>query len=163
VAEILGKPHLTIFKDLSAVLFEKGVTTQVGNLAGKKVLHIADLITEASSYERAWIPAIEGMGGKIFWSVVVVDRMQGGAELLEGKGVKSFAMVSIDKKLFNKACEMKLITEKQKQMLYSYIDHPKLSMQNFLQEHPEFMENALNNDPKTRERAVLCLEKKIYA
>ena len=57
---------------------------------------------------------------------------------------------------------MKLITEKQKEMLYSYIDHPKLSMQNFLHEHPEFMENALNSDPKTGERARLCLEKKIY-
>ena len=162
VAEILGKPHVTIFKDLSAVLFENGVTSKVGSLSDKKVLHIADLITEASSYERAWIPAIEGMGGKICWSVVVVDRMQGGAELLAGKGVKSLAMVTIDKNLFDKAFDMKLITDKQKEMLFSYIDHPKLSMQNFLQEHPEFMENALNSDPKTRERAGLCLEKKIY-
>lgn len=162
VAEILGKPHVTIFKDLSAVLFENGVTSKVGSLSDKKVLHIADLITEASSYERAWIPAIEGMGGKICWSVVVVDRMQGGAELLAGKGVKSLAMVSIDKNLFDKAFDMKLITDKQKEMLFSYIDHPKLSMQNFLLEHPEFMENALNSDPKTRERAGLCLEKKIY-
>lgn len=161
-AQMLGKPHITIFKDLSAVLFENGVTKQIGSLKGKKVLHIADLITEASSYERAWIPAIEGLGGKICWSVVVVDRMQGGAELLAGKDVKSFAMVFIDKKLFEKAYDMKLITEKQKEMLFSYIDHPKLSMQNFLTEHPEFMENALNSDPKTRERARMCLDKKIY-
>ncbi len=161
-ADMLGKPHITIFKDLSAVVFENGKSVQAGSIEGRKVLHIADLITEASSYERAWIPAIQSLGGKICWSVVVVDRMQGGAELLAGKGVRSLAMVSIDKNLFEKAHGMQLINEIQKDMLYKYIDHPKESMQIFLKEHPEFMEAALNADEKTRERARLCLEKKIY-
>lgn len=161
-ADMLGKPHITLFKDLDSVVFAGGKSVKAESIKGKKVLHIADLITEASSYDRAWIPAIENLGGKICWSVVVVDRMQGGAELLVAKGVKSLAMVSINKILFEKASEMKLINETQKDMLFKYIDNPKTSMQNFLKQHPEFMEAALNSDEKTKERAKLCLEKQIY-
>lgn len=163
LADMLDKPHITLFKDLSAVLFHKGVSSEMPTLKGGKVLHIADLITEASSYERAWIPAVKGFGGEMAWSLVVVDRKQGGGELLERNGVKSHAMVAIDRSMFSKALEMGLISNEQKQMLDAYADNPKQSMKDFLQAHPEFMENALNGDEKTRERARLCLEKKIYA
>ncbi|MCX8130659.1 MAG: orotate phosphoribosyltransferase [Clostridia bacterium] len=162
IAEILGKPHITIYKDMKAVISENGNTTPVGNLSGKKVLHIADLITEASSYERAWIPAIKNISGEMLWSVVVVDRKQGGEALLAKEGVKSFSMVSIDKELFDKVLDMKLINVEQYEMIVRYIKNPKDSMKEFLETHPEFLENALNADEKTKERAKLCIDKKIY-
>ena len=59
VSKILKKPHVTIYKDLDTVITDEGNTEYLKNLNGGKVLHIADLITEASSYERAWIPAIK--------------------------------------------------------------------------------------------------------
>mgnify|MGYP007069520319 CR=1 FL=1 len=31
-------------------------------LSGKRSVHIADLVTVASSYIRAWIPAVEALG-----------------------------------------------------------------------------------------------------
>ena len=74
-----------------------------------KVLHIADLITEASSYIRAWIPAIESLGAKIYWSTVVVDRMQGGKEKLENAKIKSLSMINIDENLFKTALNMNII------------------------------------------------------
>lgn len=162
IAEILKKPHITIYKDLSAVVSENGSVKKLENLNGKKVLHIADLITEASSYERAWIPAIKSAGGVITDSVVVVDRKQGGEELLAGAGVRSFAMVSIDKNLFDRVLEMGLISKEQYNMIINYTANPKESMKKFLKEHPEFLENALNSDEKTKERARLCIDKKIY-
>ena len=161
-AEILDKPHITIFKDLTAVLTEKGNTEEMPQLNGAKVLHIADLITEASSYERAWIPAVASFGGNIAWSVVVVDRKQGGEELLSKNGVKSFAMVSIDNSLFSEALEMGLINQPQYVMLSEYSRNPKECMKKFLKEYPEFLENSLKADVKTAERARLCIEKKIY-
>lgn len=104
LAYLLGKPHISIYKDLSTVVsdsnFEK--TEVVENLGGKKVLHIADLITVASSYIRAWIPAISNLGAKICWSCVVVDRMQGGKEKIEAEGVQSFSLVQIDSTLFQR-------------------------------------------------------------
>jgi hypothetical protein len=35
-------------------------------------------------------------------------------------------------------------------------------MRDFLISHPEFLQKALSAEEKTRERALLCLEKKIY-
>lgn len=162
IAKLLGKPHITIYKDLSAVLTENAITKEISGLKGASVLHIADLITEASSYERAWIPAIEGLGGHILWSVVVVDRKQGGEQLLQKKGVKSFAMVSIDGSMFSQALESSLITHGQYEMLMKYSENPKESMKMFIHAYPEFLENSLNSDPKTIERAKLCIEKKFY-
>ena len=163
LGDMLKKPHITIFKDMSAVVTgTDGKTKLIENIGDAGVLHIADLITEASSYERAWIPAIKNLGGNIKWSVVVVDRKQGGGELLEKNNIKSLAMVSIDKNLFTNALSNKLITEGQFQMLLEYTVNPKESMKSFLIEHPEFMENSLSSDEKTKERAKLCLDKKFY-
>lgn len=94
LAYLLGKPHISIYKDLSTVVsdsnFEK--TEAIQNLDGKKVLHIADLITVASSYIRAWIPAIRNLGAKICWSCVVVDRMQGEKKKLKQKVFNHFLL-----------------------------------------------------------------------
>lgn len=163
LAKLLGKPHITIYKDLSAVLTEKGETAAAQSINGARVLHIADLITEASSYERAWIPAIKNIGGQLTHSVVVVDRLQGGAALLERNNVCPFAMISIEKSFFDSALGMGLISEGQHTMLLQYTANPRESMKNFLKEHPEFLEDALKADDKTSERARLCIEKKIYA
>lgn len=163
IANMLNKPHITIFKDLSAVITDKGETCKAETINGSNVLHIADLINEAASYERAWIPAIKNICGQLSLSVVVVDRLQGGAELLERNNICSFALVSIDRKFFDKALKMGLITKGQHDMLLTYTANPRESMKAFLEKHPEFMENALKSDEKTRERAQLCIDKRIYA
>lgn len=65
VARKLGLGHLSIFKDLSSVYTDgNGVSmpSEAAQLAGKRSVHIADLVTVASSYIRAWIPAVEGLG-----------------------------------------------------------------------------------------------------
>lgn len=162
IAELLNKPHIFLYKNNKAYLSDMGDVKEITEIKGKKVLHIADLITEASSYERNWIPAIEALGGKILWSVVVVDRKQGGGELLKSKNVESYAMVSVDKSLFEQALTSGHINNEQYSMILKFIDNPKESMKNFLKEHPEFLENALNSDAKTAERAKLCIDKNLY-
>lgn len=162
VAKLLGKKHITIFKDLSMVVYENGTVTPVGTIEGAKVLHIADLITVASSYERAWVPAIKSIGGTITDSLVVVDRMQGGGELLASLGVKSHALCQIDFELFVKAQALGYINGAQCAIVKEYIEDPDAAMKKFVDTHPEFMENALNSDEKTASRAQLCLEKGFY-
>ena len=162
IAERLNKPHITLYKDLSAVITKDGEVIASESINGAGVLHIADLVTEASSYERAWIPAIKNICGQITHSVAVVDRLQGGRELLERNNVCSFAMVSIDQSFFDNALDMKLISKGQYEMLLEYTKNPRESMKAFLDGHPEFLQNALKADEKTRERAKLCIEKKIY-
>jgi len=162
IAKFLNKPHITIYKDMTTVVSIDGKTEELKGLEGGAVLHIADLITEASSYERAWIPAIKNNGGKIKWSVVVIDRRQGGSELLKSHDVKAFSMVDIDINLFNRVLDMGLINMEQFEMIERYILDPKESMAQFLKKNPEFIKEALKADDKTRERANLCLQKDFY-
>lgn len=164
IANLLSKPHITIYKDLSMIVtdseFEEIIDT--ANVKNSKVLHIADLITEASSYLRAWIPAIKSLGAEIVWSTVVVDRMQGGKEKLEKENVKSLSMVNIDEGLFEKALNMNIINYNQFEMLKNFYENPDETMRKFLIEHPEFLENALKSDEKTAARAKLCIDSNLY-
>ena len=164
IAHLLGKPHITIYKDLSTVVSDSNFenTESVTSLDGKKVLHIADLITVASSYIRAWIPAINALGAKICWSCVVVDRMQGGKDKIEAEGVKSFSLVQVDINLFKKALDLKIINEAQFNMLKGFFENPDETMRQFLIEHPEFLENSLNSDEKTKKRAQLLIDGNLY-
>lgn len=164
VANKLGKPHITIYKDLSMVINDSKFeyTIEKSNLKNAKVLHIADLITEASSYLRAWIPAIQSLGAQIVWSTVVVDRMQGGREKLENENIKSLSMINIDETLFEKALNMNIINQNQFEMLNNFYENPDKTMKNFLIAHPEFLENSLKSDEKTSARAKLCIDNNLY-
>ncbi|HHW30513.1 MAG TPA: histidine phosphatase family protein [Clostridiaceae bacterium] len=161
-ARILKKPHLTIFKDLDVVVFDGEKSWRTDNINGASVLHIADLITEASSYIRAWIPAVKSINGVMKWSVVIVDRNQGGEEMLLREKIISHGMVYINKGLFDKALSFGLINEKQYNLIIEYLENPRESMRKFLIQNPEFIEKAMKSDKRTRERAELCIEKDIY-
>ncbi len=164
LAYLLNKPHITIYKDLSSVISDShfNETKKSYNIEGKKVLHVADLITVASNYLRAWIPAIENLGGKILWSCVVVDRMQGGEEKLSEKGIKSLSLVKVDNNLFKKAFDMGIINNSQLEMLNNFFNAPDKTMREFLINHPEFLENSLKADEKTRKRAKLLIDNDLY-
>lgn len=161
---LLDKPHITIYKDLSTYVSNSNFenTKEVTSLTDKKVLHVADLITVASSYLRAWIPAIENLGSKICWSCSIVDRMQGGAQKIAEKGIKSLSLVNIDLSLFEKALELNVINENQLEMLKGFIENPDKTMKEFLINHPEFLENSLNSDEKTKKRAKLLIDGNLY-
>ena len=164
VAHLLNKPHISIYKDLSAVVSDCNfeTTSKLDNINNKKVLHIADLVTVASSYIRAWIPAIENLGGKMCWSCVVVDRMQGGTEKIKEHGILPLSLVQVDKTLFEKAVQMGVIATSQQKMLNNFFDNPDETMKNFLINHPEFLENSLNSDEKTAKRAKLLIDGNLY-
>lgn len=164
IAYLLRKPHISIYKDLNAVVsnYNFSEAKMLDNIKGKKILHIADLITVASSYIRAWIPAIENLGGKICWSCVVVDRMQGGTKLISEKGIYPLSLVKVDKSLFAQALDMNIINKSQQKMLNNFFDNPDETMRNFLINNPKFLENSLNSDEKTVKRAKLLIEGNLY-
>ena len=164
IAYLLNKPHLSIYKDLSVVVSDSNFKSAeaITILENKKVLHIADLITFASSYIRAWIPAIRSLGSNICWSCVVVDRMQGGKDKIENEGVKSFSLVQVDKNLFKNALDLNIINESQLEMLNGFFENPDETMKQFLINHPEILENSLNADEKTRKRAQLLVDSNLY-
>lgn len=165
LAYLLKKPHITIYKDLSAVVstYDFEESTPVQNLSRKQILHIADLLNTASSYSRAWVPAIKNLEANLVASVVVVDRMQGGDQVLNELGIRSLSLLQIDNTLFEKAKELNIINEAQLDMLNKFTKNPDKCMRDFLVEYPEFLENSLNSeDSKTAKRAKMCKEQNLY-
>lgn len=164
IAFLLNKPHITVFKDLACVTSDSNFNETVisSSISGKKVLHVTDLITVASSFIRAWIPAIQELGGELVWALSVVDRMQGGADRLLDLGIKSYSLVQIDESLFNTAYEKGIIDKTQLDMVHNFIKDPDASMREFLIAHPDFIENALHADEKTAGRARLCVDGNLY-
>lgn len=164
ISNLLNKPHITIFKDLEAVISDSNFeeTKKAEFIKNAKVLHVADLVTEASSYFRAWIPSIESLGGKVCYSICVIDRMQGGTNKLEEAGINCMCLFKVQKELFDDALKLKVFNEEQYKMVCEFIKNPDETMKKFVKDHPEFIENALSSDEKTASRARLCIEKGWY-
>ena len=160
VARKLGLGHLSIFKDLSCVYTDKdGVSMDAAQagLAGKKSVHIADLITVASSYIRAWIPAVESLGAKIAYSLAVVDRDQGGSDILAKAGCPLTTLVTIKPELFEQAKALGRVTDAQVALVNSFIADPDKFMHDFLVAHPDFLASEIAKGGKSAQRAELCI------
>ena len=162
VAERLAKPHLLIFKDLRKILLD-GDTLRAVDKNQFDTLHVADLVTEASSYFRSWIPVVAGGGGKIAYAANVVDRGQGGIEALNARGVAAGALLRVDEGLFARLLKMGRIDREQYEVLASYYRDPHAAMRAFLVAHPDFLHHALNGgDAKTADRARLLIADNPY-
>lgn len=162
---LLNKPHLTIFKDMSALIstedFSK--TNPITNLNGAKVLHLADLITTASSYIKMWVPIINNLNGKMEHTLVIIDRNQGGKENLKNVGVTSHALAVVDKALFQKAFDDGVINQEQLNLINRYFDNPDETMKQFLINHPEFIENSLQStNERVLKRVHTLLDENLY-
>lgn len=144
----------SIIQQNSKINFIKNI-----QLKEQKALHIADLVTEASSYVRAWIPSVESLGGKIVSSLAVVDRDQGGREILEKKSISFIPLVTISKDMFLSAFDSNLITHNQYTMLSDFIDDPDEFVVSFFENNPEFLDNKIKSGGRDKERALLCIER----
>lgn len=164
VAYILQKPHITIFKDETALVsnYNFTETNKINDLQGKKCLHLSDLITEAASYVNLWIPAINKLNGEIKWTGTIVDRMQGGEKRLAEFGVETYPLVKVNKELFKTALQKGIITENQFNMIDKYMDNPDDTMREFLKVHPEFLTESLKGTGKTLVRVTKCINEDIY-
>ncbi len=162
VAQRLGKPSLLIYKDRRTVVLERQKLRPV-RASDLHVLHVADLVTEASSYVRDWIPAITASGGRIAYAANVVDRGQGGLETLGQQGVAAGALMRIDDDLFDRLRAMGRIDPTQEAALVNYHRDPQAAMRAFLQAHPEFVRRSLNSDDaRTVQRARLLIDENPY-
>lgn len=162
-AYLMHKPHLCIFKDLQAVYtsadFTETIPIYEAKLAGKKALHIADLVTEASSYLRAWMPVIHEFGADMQDTIAIINRKQGGEEALLNEGVKLHSFVSVGSELFDEARSTGKITNKQYELVMDFMSAPKEFMHNFLHLHPQFISEQLALGGKAKERAEMAISK----
>lgn len=162
-AILLDKPHLSIMKNGTAIWSNRGFTGRhiaaEGELVGLQAIHVSDLVTEASSYQRAWLPVLHRCGATLPLTLTVIDRDQGGREWLASAGTELLALTRIDRPLFELAEASGLIDAAQLKEINRFIDDPLEFLRHFLAEHPDYIRQQLALGGKNRERALLCLEK----
>lgn len=160
-AYLLGKPHLSIFKDgetyYSENVEETATKVGEGDLSGKVSLHIADLITEASSYTNAWIPSIRGAGATINDTIAVIDRLQGGEANLAKEGVNMYTFAKIELSLFDEGVEKGILTQAQRDMVAHFMENPIDYMKAFLSAHPDFIDEQIALGGKPKQRAEMAI------
>lgn len=161
VASKLDIPCLYIYNDLS-IVDQEGIA--VTDLAGAKILNVADLLTVGSSYTKKWIPALAEVNAVLEWSLSGVDRCQGGEDNLKESGVSlSLSLFSIESALIEAACKEGLIDDSQFSLVKGYLDDPFASMQSFLKNNPQFLDEARSSsDEKKKARANLLVEQDLY-
>ncbi|MBU0461892.1 MAG: hypothetical protein KJ574_04880 [Nanoarchaeota archaeon] len=131
VAKILDKPHLALYKDGRAELMYDGNVASDFDLSATHAIHVADLITKASSaYDprqkppTGWIPMIRRRKGSINTLFCVVDRQQGGTEILSDVGVVANALIAIDERFFGAAYVDGKFTKEQHDTAVAYLRDP---------------------------------------
>ena len=169
LAHKLKLPHLYIYKSGKIVLGKHESFLLLDenklpeDLKGKKVLHIVDLTTQASSYLKYWIPFLKKYELEMKSTLTIVDRGEGGLENLAARNIKAKAVVSISTDTFDRAYDLNQISYDQTQMVLNYIKDPSGTMKDFLLNNPSFIEKSVNNkDEKISTRALRCLKENIY-
>ena len=158
----MDKPHLLVYKDKEVLLVQDD-SVKSADLQGKRTLHIADLVTEASSYFRYWIPALAARGCVLARSLNVVDRGQGGVERLAAAGVETECLLRVDESVFDELEQGGQIGTEQRRVLVAYYRDPDAAMKEFLEGNPDFLRRAIaSDDERTRSRAQTCVEKNPY-
>lgn len=158
VSYLTEKKHLYIYKDLR-VFYNDG--NKVSDINGNSVFHICDLITQASSFKRGWIPAINAVNGKLTFVGAIVDRDQGGVEYLKEEFINSFRMVKIDEDFLNDALASGLINNKQLKQILDFKNDPDVFGKNFILNNKDFLINSLNSE-KDKAKAKRCVEENPY-
>ncbi len=124
-------------------------------LRGLRGLHVADLITEASSFFRNWIPSVEKLGATMTHAFAIVDRGQGGDRRLAESNIPLTSLVVTDESFFALAVESGAISEAQADQSIRFLQNPKSYMDLFLESHEDFIEKELATGGKSAERAAL--------
>lgn len=108
VAKTLGVPHISLYKQEEGKpdrieVHANGGTRQDVSIKDFQVVHVADLITEGSSFHEkdgdktyGWIPMLRNAGAKVGHALIVTTRLQGGEDKLRALDVEPRTFVSID-------------------------------------------------------------------
>lgn len=125
IAKKLGIPHITLFKsgDYHVTDFN-GNTIEIA-LENQKVLHVADIINQASSYFERWIPILKNTGVHFSETLTVAVRNIEGFESLKSNNIAVISPLFVDKSLFNEAYKLGLINEFALHEIGQFLESPK--------------------------------------
>jgi orotate phosphoribosyltransferase len=116
-----GMPMVYVRKEAK----EHGIASKVegGDVAGRKVLLVEDLITDAGS-KISFAKAIRTAGGTVTDVIVIFDRLQGGEDVLKQHGMALHSITNIDVAL-QEAENKGLISTHQLGLIRDYLVSPR--------------------------------------
>lgn len=168
VGVLLDLPQLFILKDQSVLLWHReawlpmadleGMVHQEGVQGPVQALHVADLITQASSFFRAWIPALKDQGIEMKQALAVVDRHQGGLDKLAEAGVDAKVLLQVNQAFFDQAVAGGQMSAGQAALSLTFLEDPVAYERDFLRLHPSYLKEAKERDAKTKERVERFLQ-----
>ena len=174
LAEKLQKPHLSLRKDGAAYLHTSSNAEKWGGksakegkyscvsqpeLKGKNILHVADIVTLASSWLERWLPAVEECNGSIHYGFAILDRCQGGLSRLAAAGVEAVVLQNTDSDFFSAAVEAGMLSQAQADQVVAFLRDPAAYEKELLAAQPEFLLEEIAAGGRNGERARLYLER----
>lgn len=164
LAKLLEKPHLTCYKNGRSFYSEVGkkasevFSAQDSPLKGKKGIHLADIVTVASSFFRLWLPQIERVGAKLSYAAAILDRGQGGKDLLAGAGIPLLVLGTTNEEFFKEAVDAGQMDKRQADYCLAFLSDPDRYMEDFFNSNPKFIATEISKGGKNKDRALLALE-----
>jgi orotate phosphoribosyltransferase len=148
VAVALRKPHLKLYKDGKALGAE---------VAGRAVLHVADLNNEGSSLRDCWKPQIEKRGGRLVGFVSFVDRLEDGITVLKELGVPALSVVPLNEYAWDLMLQGGAISAEAHRALLERMQDKRAWALRTLRAHPDYFRQMYRN-PKTQAKALKIIQ-----
>ncbi len=148
VAVALQKPHLKLYKNGKIL---------GADIAGKTVLHVADLNNEGSSLRDYWKPYIEKNGGHLSGFVSFVDRLEDGVTVLKDLGLPTLSVVPLDNHAWDLMLKEGHISAATHRILIERMHDKRAWAIQVLRAHPAVFRKLYLN-PKTQGQALKIMQ-----
>jgi len=148
VAAMMKKPHAKLYKDGRLI---------GADVAGKKVLHVADLNNEGSSVRDYWKPIVEQNKGKFIAVVAFVDRLEDGYALFQKMGLPCYCVVALDQTAWDIILKEGFISRAVHKQLVARIRDRRQWALNALLDNPEYFHYFYTNEA-TRAKALKIMK-----
>lgn len=144
VAVNLQMPHIKIYKN--------GKVLGAG-IPGKRILHVADLNNEGSSFRDYWKPIIEKNNGRVIGMLSFVDRMEDGLAVLEELKVPCLSVIPLDKSAWEQARHEGYIPESVFKTIIDRMQNRHAWAERVLLSNPDYFK-AMHANPQTRDKTI---------
>jgi adenine/guanine phosphoribosyltransferase-like PRPP-binding protein len=152
IARKLKLPHIFLYKSEDhCVTDHEGKTIEIA-LRDQNVLHVADIINQASSYLKRWIPMLSNIGVEFSNTLTVAVRSQEGIDNLMKNNVSVISPIVVDRSLFTEAFNLGLITEFANNEIGLFYDSSKEWTRYFLSENNANCIKNMSLDTVKRDR-----------
>lgn len=117
IAGLIGMDHFYLYKSGSYYL---SADQHISSPSSKSLLHIADLIHNASSYFDCWLPTTLHAGFRIIATCAVLSRGSNGLMRLRSKGISAEVLQTIDDAYFEQLSQRSIINKARSKELEIY-------------------------------------------